>query len=104
MTFLRARRPGDFDRASVWVRRRLRGGSRPACAGRSGRARDPNRRAELIVDIATGETKEETEEGKNPAAVELGPKGGLISGKVRAEGMTATQRARRAAEARWSKP
>jgi hypothetical protein len=71
------------------------------------RPRDPNQLAKLIVDIATGEVEDpDPDEGKNPAAVELGRKGGLKGGKARAEKMTAEQRsesARRAARARWSK-
>jgi hypothetical protein len=70
------------------------------------RPRDPNQLAKLIVDIATGEVEVELEPDgdKNPAAVELGRKGGLKGGKARAERMTAEQRseaARRAAKARW---
>jgi len=43
----------------------------------------------LIVDIATGEVEDTAEDaGKNPAAVELGRKGGLKGGKARAESMT----------------
>lgn len=43
---------------------------------------------------------------KNPAAVELGRRGGLKGGKARAERMTAEQRssaARKAANSRWRK-
>lgn len=69
------------------------------------RPRDPNQLAKLIVDIATGEVEDTPEAaGKNPAAVELGRKGGLKGGKARAAKMTAEQRseaARRAARARW---
>lgn len=46
-------------------------------------------------------------EGKNPAAVALGRLGGLKGGKARAAVLTAEERrsiARRAAEARWTKP
>lgn len=72
------------------------------------RPRDPNQLAKLIVDIATGEVEEpDPDEGKNPAAVELGRKGGLKGGKARAEKMTAEQRseaAKHAARARWKKP
>jgi hypothetical protein len=70
---------------------------------RSRRPRDPNQLGKLIVDIATGEI-EEPEGDKNPAAVELGRKGGLKGGKARAAKMTPEQRseaAKRAAEARW---
>jgi hypothetical protein len=69
------------------------------------RPRDPNQLGKLIVDIATGEADDTPpDDGKNPAAVELGRKGGLKGGKARAEGMTADERseaARRAARARW---
>jgi hypothetical protein len=74
---------------------------------RSRRPRDPNQLGKLIVDIATGEVDDqEPDEGKNPAAVELGRKGGLKGGKARANSMTAEQRsqaARKAAAARWRK-
>jgi len=45
--------------------------------------------------------------GKNPAAVELGRRGGLKGGAARAAKLTAEQRsasARKAAVARWAKP
>jgi hypothetical protein len=75
---------------------------------RSRRPRDPNQRAKLIVDIATGEIADvPADEGKNQAAVELGRKGGLKGGKARAESMTPEERreaAKRAARARWGKP
>lgn len=70
------------------------------------RPRDPNELAKRIVDLATGEAQEEdSDAGKDPAAVALGRKGGLKGGRARADGMTAEERseaARRAAEARWS--
>jgi hypothetical protein len=68
------------------------------------RPRDPNQLGKLIVDIATGEA-EDTPDDKNPAAVELGRKGGLKGGKARAAKLTPKQRsdaARRAAAARWA--
>jgi hypothetical protein len=72
------------------------------------RPRDANQLAKLVSDIATGEAEDAApDEGKNPAAVELGRKGGLKGGKARAEGMTSEQRrqaAKRAANARWHKP
>lgn len=71
------------------------------------RPRDPSQLGKLIVDIATGEIEDSPEDtGKNPAAVELGRKGGLKGGKARAAKMTAEQRkdaARRAADARWAR-
>jgi hypothetical protein len=69
------------------------------------RPRDPNQLGKLIVDLATGETTEnDPDADKNPAAVELGRKGGLKGGKARAEKMTAGERhasARHAALVRW---
>lgn len=70
------------------------------------RPRDPNQLGKLIVDLATGEADEpETaDEGKSPAAVELGRKGGLKGGRARATRMTPEERseaAKTAAEARW---
>ena len=69
------------------------------------RPRDPNQRAKLIVDIATGESDEpKAPRAKNPAAVELGRLGGAKGGKARATVLSAKKRseiARRAAQARW---
>lgn len=69
------------------------------------RPRDPNQLGKLIVDLATGEAEElDPDEGKDPAAVALGRKGGIKGGKARAEKMTPEQRsesARKAAQARW---
>jgi hypothetical protein len=69
------------------------------------RPRDPNALARQIVDEATGEApKLDPNEGKDPAAVELGRKGGLKGGKARAAKLTAKERsdmARKAARARW---
>jgi hypothetical protein len=74
---------------------------------RSRRPRDPNQLGKLIVDIATGEVEDSSDDtGKDPAAVALGRKGGLKGGKARAEGMTPEQRseaAKHAARARWRK-
>jgi hypothetical protein len=71
------------------------------------RPRDPNQLAKLIVDIATGEAEDTpVDDGKDPAAVALGRKGGLKGGKARAAKMTAEQRseaAKRAASARWAR-
>jgi len=72
---------------------------------RKKRPRDPNQLAKLVVDIATGEEQDEpTDEGKNPAAVELGRLGGLKGGKARAEKLTPEQRsaiAKKAAQTRY---
>jgi len=73
------------------------------------RPRDANQLAKLVVDIATGEAEEpeqDSAEGKDPAAVALGRKGGLKGGRARAESMTPEQRreaGRKAAQARWAK-
>ncbi len=74
------------------------------------RPRDLNQWAKRMVDIATGEAsgQEPTpeEQGKDPAAVALGRKGGLKGGKARAESMSPERRAevaKRAAISRWAK-
>jgi hypothetical protein len=71
------------------------------------RPRDPNQRAKLILDIATGESDEpKAPAPKNPAAVESGRVGGLKGGKARAEKLPRTRRreiARKAARARWDR-
>ena len=68
---------------------------------------DVNQRAKRIVDFATGtEDVPDPDEGKDPAAVALGRKGGLKGGKARAEKLTQGERseaARQAARARWDK-
>jgi hypothetical protein len=70
------------------------------------RPRDPNELAKQLVEEATGaQPKYDPEEGKDPAAVALGRKGGLKGGKARAAKMTPAERtasAKRAAEARWA--
>ena len=69
------------------------------------RPRDTNQLAKLIADIATGEvTETKTDDGKDPAAVALGRKGGLKGGTARAKKLTAEERseiAKKAAKARW---
>jgi hypothetical protein len=71
------------------------------------RPTDPNELARQIVDEATGEAPPfDPDEGKDPAAVALGRKGGLKGGKARAANLTAEERsaaARKAAEARWKR-
>lgn len=65
---------------------------------------DINRAAFSIVQEATGEAPEDT---RNPAAVELGRKGGLKGGAARAASLTPEQRseiAKKAARARWLNP
>lgn len=72
------------------------------------RPRDANQLAKRIVDLSTGQAKEElpAPTGKDPAAVALGRKGGLKGGKARAKALTAERRAaiaKKAAKARWKK-
>jgi len=73
----------------------------------SKRPRDTNQLAKLVVDLATGQVElPKTDEGKDPAAVALGRRGGLKGGRARAQSLTSAQRieiARRAAAKRWSK-
>ncbi len=71
------------------------------------RPRDPNQLAHMVVQIATGEAEEapSADAGKNPAAVELGRRGGLKGGRARAEKLAPESRsaiARKAAVARWA--
>ncbi len=75
------------------------------------RPRDLNELAASIVGEATGDVPEEpaepaepADDGKDPAAVSLGRRGGLKGGRARADKLTAEQRseiARRAAQKRW---
>jgi hypothetical protein len=73
----------------------------------SKRPRDTNQLAKLVADIATGEAElPKTEDGKDPAAVALGRRGGLKGGRARADKLSKKRRvqiARNAASARWSK-
>ena len=72
------------------------------------RPTDLNALAASIVSDATSEDKTEPEDdGKDPAAVALGRRGGLKGGRARANKLTPEQRreiARKAAEARWGGP
>lgn len=77
-------------------------------AKRSKKPRDTNSLAAAIVAQSTDPDDEGDDpyEGKDPAAVELGRKGGLKGGRARAESLTPGQRskiARKAALARWGK-
>lgn len=69
--------------------------------------RDPNQLAKAVVDLATRQREPDPEPPvKDPAAVSLGRRGGLVGGKARAASMTPEQRresARKAAQARWGK-
>lgn len=71
----------------------------------SKRPRDVNALAAYIVGRATGTVEPEpADDGKDPAAVALGRKGGLKGGKARARTLSAKQRsniAKKAAKARW---
>jgi hypothetical protein len=89
-------------RQNIWQRRHLtKTPSRP---------RDLNQWAKRMVDIATGEADDTPptpeEQGKDPAAVSLGRRGGLKGGKARAAAMTPERRAeiaKKAAATRWGK-
>jgi len=59
------------------------------------RPRDPVQLGKLIGDILTGQVKDEVEDKRNPAAVELGRKGGLKGGKARAAKLIDTTEANR---------
>jgi hypothetical protein len=54
--------------------------------------RDPNQRAKMVVDLATGQRSPEPEKVKDPAAIARGHLGGLIGGHARAAKMTARLR------------
>jgi hypothetical protein len=70
------------------------------------RPRDPNQLGKLIIDIATGQVEDRPptpeEQGKDPAAVAMGKKGG----KARAEKISEERRkeiAKLAARGRWGR-
>jgi hypothetical protein len=68
------------------------------------RPRDPLQLAKLIGDIATGQVVDVLENGKDPAASELGRLGGIKGGAARARSLTPEQRreiAKKAAAKRW---
>lgn len=74
-------------------------------AKRSKKPADLNRLAAAIVEEAT-DVAPPADDGKDPAAVALGRKGGEKGGKARAAKMTPEQRsaaAKKAAEARWQR-
>jgi hypothetical protein len=75
----------------------------------SKRPTDANQLAKLIVDIATGQAKDDTlidpGTGKNAAAVALGRLGGQKGGVARASKLSDQRRtdiARKAAQVRWA--
>lgn len=69
------------------------------------RPRDTNQLAHMIAQLATGELDDiKTDDGKDPAAVALGRKGGLKGGVARKNKLSAATRraiAKKAAKARW---
>src|SRR3546814_17590216 len=71
------------------------------------RPRDTNQLAKFITDVATGEVElPKTDDGKDPAAVALGRKGGLKGGMARAAALTPEQRteiSKQAAAKRWGR-
>lgn len=71
------------------------------------RPRDPNQLARRIVDLATGDTTDDqADDGRNPAAVQLGRLGGLKGGRARSDKLSDERRseiARKAAAARWGR-
>lgn len=75
----------------------------------SKRPTDPNQLAKLMVDITSGDVKDEfidPKSGKNLAAVALGRLGGKIGGAARAAALTPEKRkeiARAAASVRWGR-
>jgi hypothetical protein len=77
---------------------------------RKKRPRDAAQLAKFVVDVATGEIEDREptpeEQGKDPAAVSLGRRGGLKGGKARSKSLTPAERseiAKLAASARWKK-
>ena len=79
----------------------------PNRSSKTKRPRDANQLAKFIAGIATGDVElPKTDDGKDPAAVALGRKGGLKGGKARAEKLSSKKRseiAKKAAKARWSR-
>jgi hypothetical protein len=66
---------------------------------------DLNSLAASIVADATDDNPRHDDDGKDPAAVSLGRRGGMKGGKARAAKLTPEQRsaiARKAAAARWA--
>lgn len=68
------------------------------------RPRDANQLAKFIVDVATGDVQDTTQ--NESEMTKLGRAGGLKGGRARAKALTPEQRreiAQRAAAARWKK-
>jgi hypothetical protein len=73
---------------------------------RKPRPRDPLQLAKLIGDIATGQTEDRAEDGKDQASSEVGRLGGLKGGHARSAKLSPERRreiARQAAFVRWNK-
>jgi hypothetical protein len=71
----------------------------------SKRPRDINQLAARLVELATDPDAAEPDDGKDPAAVSLGRRGGLKGGKARAEKLSPERRseiAKKAAASRWN--
>jgi hypothetical protein len=71
---------------------------------RKKRPRDPIQLAQLVGDIATGQTEDRKQHNRNPAAVALGKLGGAKGGKARAANLSPERPlsiAREAAKKRW---
>jgi hypothetical protein len=70
------------------------------------RPRDVNELAARLVEMATDPDSADPDDGKDPAAVSLGRRGGLKGGNARAAKLSPEQRseiAKKAAAARWQK-
>jgi hypothetical protein len=68
------------------------------------RPRDPIQLGKLIVDIATGQVEDKTEDNRDPKAVERGKRGGRKGGEARANVLSEERRkeiAVKAAKTRW---
>lgn len=67
--------------------------------------KDANQLAKYIVDVTSGEAEKIEPPKKDPAAVELGRRGGLASSQTRNKRLSPTKRkaiATKAAKARWA--
>jgi hypothetical protein len=67
--------------------------------------KDPNQLAKYILDVTTGDAEKIEPPKKDPAAVELGRRGGLKSAQSRSSRLSPTKRkaiAKKAAKARWA--
>jgi hypothetical protein len=59
---------------------------------RTPRPHDPIQLGKLMVDIATGQVPDAVDDGKDPAAVELGRRGGMVGGIARAKSLSSERR------------